>query len=140
MVIAAKRMYMSLFKNFWHRFMKFFRDENVPMKRQGARVKIRRKSWLKQLRVAISTRASVPSGSSPQNSQTKFVDLHHITCDFKTRENFSKVQMIKTSAKHKNFLNLLRNFHAKRQGGEGVGNQMLVSLRGGGGELGNLKP
>jgi hypothetical protein len=31
--------------------MKFFRDEYVLMKRQGARVKIHRKSWLKQLRV-----------------------------------------------------------------------------------------
>jgi hypothetical protein len=51
---------------------------------------IHRKSWLKQLRVAISTRASVPSGSSPQNSQANFVDLHHINCDFKTREKFLK--------------------------------------------------
>jgi hypothetical protein len=99
--------------------LEFFFEEYVPLNRQGAQVKIRRKSWLKQLRVAISTRASVPSGSSPQNSQTNFVDLHHITCDFKARKNFSKVQMIKTSAEHKNFVNLLRNFHAKQQGGEG---------------------
>jgi cAMP phosphodiesterase len=75
--------------------MKFCRDEYVPLKRQGARVKIRTKLWLNQLRVAISTRASVPSGSSPQNLQTNFVDLHHITCNFKTRESYSKVQMIK---------------------------------------------
>jgi hypothetical protein len=70
--------------------MKFFRDEYVPLKRQGVRVKIRRKSWLKQLRVAISTRASVPSKSSPQNSQANFVNLHHVVCDVKTRKNFSK--------------------------------------------------
>jgi hypothetical protein len=74
--------------------MKTFRDEYVPLKRQGARMRIRRKSWLKQLRVAISTRASVPSGSSPQNSQTNFVDLLHSICDFKTHENF----LIKTTA------------------------------------------
>jgi hypothetical protein len=70
--------------------MRNFRDEHVPSKRQGARVKIRRKSWLKKLRVAVSIRASVPSGSSPQNSQTNFVDLHHNICNFKTRENFSE--------------------------------------------------
>jgi hypothetical protein len=88
MVIAAKRMYMSLFKIFWQRLTKIFRDEYVSSKRQGARMRIRKKSWLKQLRVAISTRASVPSGSSPQNSQTNFVDLVHNFCNFKTRENF----------------------------------------------------
>jgi hypothetical protein len=38
----------------------------------------------------------MPSGSSPQNSQTNFVDLRHIICNFKARENFSKVYMIKT--------------------------------------------
>jgi hypothetical protein len=75
---------MSLFKNFLAEIHEVFHDEYVLLKRQGARVKIRRKSWLKQLRVAISTRASVPSRSSPQNSQTNFVDLHHITCNFKT--------------------------------------------------------
>jgi hypothetical protein len=77
--------------------MKNFHDEYVPLKRQGARVKIRRKSWLKQLRFAVSTRASMPSGSSPQNLQTSFVDLHHSICNFKTRENFSKVYIIKTT-------------------------------------------
>jgi hypothetical protein len=70
--------------------MKIFRDEYVPLKGQGARMKIRRKSWLKQLRVAVSTKASMPSGSSPQNSRTNFVDLLHSICNFKTRENFSK--------------------------------------------------
>jgi hypothetical protein len=57
--------------------MKIFHDEYVLLKGQGARVKIRRKSWLKQLRVAVSTKASMPSGSSPQNSRTNFVDLRH---------------------------------------------------------------
>jgi hypothetical protein len=90
MVIAAKRRNMSLFKNFSAEIHEIFL-RYVPLKMQGAQVKICRKSWLKQLRVAISTRASVPSGSSPQNSQTNFVDLHHITCDFKSREKFSKV-------------------------------------------------
>jgi hypothetical protein len=37
--------------------------------------KIVEKSWLKQLKVAISTGASLPERSSPQNSKTNFVDL-----------------------------------------------------------------
>jgi hypothetical protein len=88
MVIA--NVYVNCFRIFWQRFMKFFRDEYVLLKRHGARVKIRRKSRLEQLRVAISTRTSVRSGSSPQNSQANFVDLHHVVCNLKTRENFSK--------------------------------------------------
>jgi hypothetical protein len=97
--------------------MKNFRDEYVLSKRQGARVKIRRKSWLKQLRVAVSTRASVPIGSSPQNSQTNFVDLHHSICNFKTRENFSESIYNQDDRVAINFLSPPRNFHAKRQGG-----------------------
>jgi hypothetical protein len=50
----------------------------VLAKGQGARVELRTKSWLKQLRVAISTGASMPRGSSPQNSRTNFVDLPNI--------------------------------------------------------------
>jgi hypothetical protein len=57
--------------------MKVFREKNILIKGQGARVEIRRKSWLKQLRVAVSTKASMPSGSSPQNSRNNFVDLRH---------------------------------------------------------------
>jgi hypothetical protein len=38
----------------------------------------------------------MPSGSSPQNSQTNFVDLRHVICNFKTRENFSKGYIIWT--------------------------------------------
>jgi hypothetical protein len=56
-------------------YQKFFHKKIVLAKGQGARVEIRKKSWLKQLRVAISTRASMPRGSSPQNSRTNFVDL-----------------------------------------------------------------
>jgi hypothetical protein len=75
---------------------------------------------LKQLRVAVSTRASVPSESSPQNiCEANFVDLRYITCELKICEQFSKVQMIKTLKGNFNFLSLLQNFHAKRQGGEG---------------------
>jgi hypothetical protein len=36
-----------------------------------------------------TTRASVPSGSSPQNSQANFVDLRH-NRDFKTCKKFLK--------------------------------------------------
>jgi hypothetical protein len=56
-----------------------FSRKNVLIKGQGARVKIRRKSWLKQLRVAVSTKVSMPSRSSPQNSKSNFVDLRHNT-------------------------------------------------------------
>jgi hypothetical protein len=41
---------------------------NFLSKGQGARVKIRKRAWLKQLKVAISTWESVPSEQSPQNS------------------------------------------------------------------------
>jgi hypothetical protein len=57
---------------------KFFHEKIVQAKGQGARVEIRRKSWLKQLKVAISTRASMTRGSSPQNLRTNFVDLPNI--------------------------------------------------------------
>jgi hypothetical protein len=56
---------------------KSFRDNIVVIKGQGAHAEICRKSWLKQLRVAVSTRASLPIGSSPQNSKTNFVDLRN---------------------------------------------------------------
>jgi hypothetical protein len=54
---------------------KNFHDKIVVAKGQGARVEIPRKSRLKQLRVAISTRASMPSGLSPQNLRKNFVDF-----------------------------------------------------------------
>jgi hypothetical protein len=45
-------------------------------KGKGLVRKIVEKSWLKQLKVAISTGASLPDRSSPQNSKTNFVDLY----------------------------------------------------------------
>jgi hypothetical protein len=94
---SQTNVYVACLRISWRRFMKIFRDEYVPLKGQGARVKICKKSWLKQLRVAVSTKASMPSGSSPQNSRTNFVDLHHSICNFKTRKNFSKAYIIKTT-------------------------------------------
>jgi hypothetical protein len=79
--------------------MKVFREECAPLKGQGARVKIRRKSWLKQLKVVVSTKASMPSGSSPQNSRTNFVDLRRSFYNFKTYETFSKACIIKMTEK-----------------------------------------
>jgi hypothetical protein len=55
---------------------------------------------------------------------TKFVKQILSTCITllvisKFANNSQKVQMIKTLKGNLNFLSLLRNFHAKRQGGEG---------------------
>jgi hypothetical protein len=66
---VASRFFFSV------KCQKVFRDNIVVRKGQGARAKNRRKSWLKQLRVAISTGASLLDGSSPQNSKTNFFDL-----------------------------------------------------------------
>jgi hypothetical protein len=88
-------MYMSFCKNFWQKLMKNFRDEYVSLKRQGAQMRIHRKLRLKKLRVTISTRESMPSGPSPQNSQTNFIDLLHSVHNFKTRENFSEIHVTK---------------------------------------------
>jgi hypothetical protein len=54
-----------------------------------------------------------------QVRKTNFADLRYIIYDFKFHEQLSKEQMINVLAGNLNFLNLLRNFHAKRQGGEG---------------------
>jgi hypothetical protein len=72
-------MSVALFQNLFlnANCRKKFHDKIVLAKWQGARVEIRRKSRLKQLRVAISTSASMPSGSSPQNSRTNFADLRN---------------------------------------------------------------
>jgi hypothetical protein len=67
---------------------KVFHEKIVLAKGQGAPVEIRRKSLLKQLRVAISTRASVPRESSPQNSRTNFVNLPNYIRSFK---EFTKI-------------------------------------------------
>jgi hypothetical protein len=56
-------------------YQKNFHEKIFLAKGQGARVVILRKSLLKQLRVAISTRASMLRGSSPQISRANFVDL-----------------------------------------------------------------
>jgi hypothetical protein len=62
----------------------------IVRKGQGARSENRRKPWLKQLRVAVSTEASLPVGSSPQNSKTNFVDLRNSSRSLqKTNEDFS---------------------------------------------------
>jgi hypothetical protein len=45
-----------LVKRFFLKSTNYIHDDYFPFKRQGARVKIREKSWLKQLKVAISTR------------------------------------------------------------------------------------
>jgi hypothetical protein len=51
--------------------------------------KNRRKSWLKQLRVAVSTEASMPVGSSPQNSKTILLTCATTVKIFKkTNEDF----------------------------------------------------
>jgi hypothetical protein len=56
---------------------KVFQDNIIVRKGQGARAENCRKSGLKQLRVAVSSEASLPVGSSPQISKTNFVDLRN---------------------------------------------------------------
>jgi hypothetical protein len=79
--------------------MKVFREECAPLKGQGARMKIHRKSWLKQLKVAVSTKASMPSGSSPQNSRTNLSTCVVAFVILKTYEIFSKACIIKMTEK-----------------------------------------
>jgi hypothetical protein len=57
------------------KFMKIFREECAPLKKQGACVKICRKSWLKQPRVAVSTKASVPKRVKSTKFANKFCRL-----------------------------------------------------------------
>jgi hypothetical protein len=77
---------------------KKFSRKNRDAKGQGARMRIRRSAWLKKLRVAVSTRACMPSGSSQQNSRTNFVDLINNTCSFKEFVKIStKTRPIKVS-------------------------------------------
>jgi hypothetical protein len=81
---VACRFFFSI--NCW----KVFCDNIIVRKEQGARAENRGKSWLKQLRVAVSTEASLPVGSSPHNSKTNFVDLSDDGWNFqKTNEDFS---------------------------------------------------
>jgi hypothetical protein len=57
----------------------------IIRKGQGTPSDVHKKSWLKQLRVAISTEASLPIGPSPQNSKNKFCRLAQ------RRSKFSKI-------------------------------------------------
>jgi hypothetical protein len=50
---------------------------------------------------------------------TKFVNVHYITCDFKTREKFIEVSTIKTLTENSNFLSLPRNFMQNGKVGKG---------------------
>jgi hypothetical protein len=61
----------------------------------------------------------MPSGSSPQNSQTNFVDLHLSICNFKTRENFSKAYIIKMTEEQQISLTCLEIFMQNGKVGEG---------------------
>jgi hypothetical protein len=58
-----------------------------------------------------------------QVKSTKFVkqilSTRNTLLDFKIREQFSKVQMIKALTRNFSFLNQPRNFHAKWKGGKG---------------------
>jgi hypothetical protein len=65
--MTSRSVYVLVKKKFV-KFVNYIYDDYFPLKRQGARVKIRKQSWLKQLRVVISTWASVPNELSPQNS------------------------------------------------------------------------
>jgi hypothetical protein len=51
--------------------------------------------------------------------EENFVNMRYITCELEIREQFSKVQMIKTLKGNFNIFSPLQNFHAKWQGGEG---------------------
>jgi hypothetical protein len=55
-VQVANRVHNGLFSN------------KRPRECKSLKVNIRKVRWLKQLKVAISTRASVPNKQSPQNS------------------------------------------------------------------------
>jgi hypothetical protein len=98
---------------------KVFRDNVVVRKGQGARAKNRRKSWLKQLKVAISTGESLPDGSSPQNSKTNFVDLCDDGSNFQKLTNITPKGVLDRNTRTVSFLNMPSSFHAKRQGGGG---------------------
>jgi hypothetical protein len=81
--------------------------------------KNRRKSWLKQLRVAVSTGASLPIGSSPKNSKTNFVDLRDDGSNFQKLTNISTKGVLDRNTRTASLVNKPSSFHAKRQGGGG---------------------
>jgi hypothetical protein len=91
---------------------KVFCDNIVVRKGQGAHAKNRRKSWLKQLRVAISTGASLPDGSSPQNSKTNFVDLRDDGSNFQKLMKISPKGVLDRNTRIVSFVNMPSSFHA----------------------------
>jgi hypothetical protein len=96
-----------------------FCDNIVVRKEQGARAENRGKSWLKQLRIAVSTEASLPVGSSPQNSKTNFVDLSDDGWNFQKLTKISPKSMPDRNTRTVSLVNPPSSFHAKRQGGGG---------------------
>jgi hypothetical protein len=82
-------------------------------------VKTRRKSWLKQLRVAASTKASMPSGSSPQNSRTNFVDSHHNVREFFKKNLRKFLKSVYNQDNSKTSLTCLEIFMQNGKVGEG---------------------
>jgi hypothetical protein len=63
------QMYMFLLKQFFVKSTNYVHDDYFPFKRQGARAKILEQSWLKQLKVVISTRGK----RATRVKSTKFV-------------------------------------------------------------------
>jgi hypothetical protein len=79
-------------------------------KGQGARTKNRRQSRLKQLRVAVSTGASLLVGSSPQNSKTNFVDLRDDSSNFQKLTNISPKSVLDRNTRTASFFNMPSSF------------------------------
>jgi hypothetical protein len=82
-------------------------------------VKNSRKSWLKQLRVAVSTGASLPVASSPQISKANFVDLRDVGSNFEKLTKISPKGILDGNKRTISFVKMPSSFHAKRQGGGG---------------------
>jgi hypothetical protein len=78
-----------------------------------ARSENRRKSWLKQLWVAVSTEASLPVGSSPQKSKTNFVDLRDDDSNFQKPTKISPKNILDRNTRTVNFVNMPSKFSCK---------------------------
>jgi hypothetical protein len=74
---------------------------------------------LKQLKVAVSTGASLPVESSPQNSKTNFVDLRDNGSNFQKLTKISPKGVLDRNTRTVSFINMPSSFHAIRQGGGG---------------------
>jgi hypothetical protein len=74
---------------------------------------------LKQLRVAVSTEASLPVGSSPQNSKTNFVDLRDDGSNFQKLTKISPKSILDRNTRTVSFVNMPSSFHANGKVGEG---------------------